>query len=124
MELKGLDRRRVAWGFHDKFFWNYYLLSSAFGNSINKEGGSPWVLPLIYGFVDQSSQSFRSQQKQNKTANSFFFFCVFLFPFFLELNVFGRTVYVAVIARRSRHFAGARFLKRGVSEDVRDYLTV
>ncbi|PLW43090.1 hypothetical protein PCANC_03792 [Puccinia coronata f. sp. avenae] len=88
VELKGLDRRRVAWGFHDKFFWNYYLLSSAFGSSIDKEGGSPWVLPLIYGFVDQS-----------------------------KLNVFGRTVYVAVIARRSRHFAGARFLKRGVSED-------
>ncbi|OAV99008.1 hypothetical protein PTTG_02445 [Puccinia triticina 1-1 BBBD Race 1] len=87
-ELKGLDRRRVAWGFHDKFFWNHYLLTSAFGNSIDKEGGSPWVLPLIYGFVDQS-----------------------------KLNVFGRTVYVAVIARRSRHFAGARFLKRGVSED-------
>ncbi|POW11365.1 hypothetical protein PSTT_05310 [Puccinia striiformis] len=88
LELKGLDRRRVAWGFHDKFFWNHYLLLSAFGNSIDKEGGSPWVLPLIYGFVDQS-----------------------------KLNVFGRTVYVAVIARRSRHFAGARFLKRGVSED-------
>ncbi|KAH9818668.1 SacI homology domain-containing protein [Melampsora americana] len=50
--------------YHDKFFWNHYLLLSAF-----------------------------------------------------ELNVFGRTVYVAVIARRSRHFAGARFLKRGVSED-------
>ncbi|KAG0143743.1 hypothetical protein CROQUDRAFT_660821, partial [Cronartium quercuum f. sp. fusiforme G11] len=82
------DRRRVAWGFHDKFFWNHYLLLSAFGNTINREGGSPWVLPFIYGFVDQS-----------------------------KLNVFGRTVYVAVIARRSRHFAGARFLKRGVSED-------
>ncbi|EGG02138.1 uncharacterized protein MELLADRAFT_22840, partial [Melampsora larici-populina 98AG31] len=84
----GFDPRRVAWGFHDKFFWNHYLLLSAFGNTIDREGGSPWVLPLIYGFVDQS-----------------------------KLNVFGRTVYVAVIARRSRHFAGARFLKRGVSED-------
>lgn len=87
-DLVRLKRRRVAWGFHDKFFWNHYLLLSAFGNSIDREGGSPWVLPLIYGFVDQS-----------------------------KLNVFGRTVYVAVIARRSRHFAGARFLKRGVSED-------
>ncbi|MBW0463316.1 hypothetical protein O181_003031 [Austropuccinia psidii MF-1] len=82
------NRRRVAWGFHDKFFWNHYLLLSAFGDSIDRPGGSPWVLPLIYGFVDQS-----------------------------KLNVFGRTVHVAVIARRSRHFAGARFLKRGVSEN-------
>lgn len=84
----GFDPRRVAWGFHDKFFWNHYLLLSAFGNTVDREGGSPWVLPLIYGFVDQS-----------------------------KVNVLGRTVYVAVIARRSRHFAGARFLKRGVSED-------
>ncbi|KAI9604925.1 hypothetical protein H4Q26_002895 [Puccinia striiformis f. sp. tritici PST-130] len=66
--------------------WN---LKDSTEDDIDKEGGSPWVLPLIYGFVDQS-----------------------------KLNVFGRTVYVAVIARRSRHFAGARFLKRGVSEDM------
>ncbi|KAI8457455.1 SacI homology domain-containing protein [Phakopsora pachyrhizi] len=84
----GEDRRKVAWGYHDKFFGTITLLFAAFGESIDRVGGSPWVLPLIYGFVDQS-----------------------------KLNVLGRTVYVAVIARRSRHFAGARFLKRGVSED-------
>ena len=36
-----------------------------------------------------------------------------------ELAVFGRTVYVTLIARRSRHFAGARFLRRGVNDQVR-----
>ncbi|GAA5926528.1 hypothetical protein JCM3775_001042 [Rhodotorula graminis] len=48
---------------------------------------SAWILPLIHGFVDQK-----------------------------KLAVFGRTVYVTLIARRSRHFAGARFLRRGVND--------
>lgn len=51
----GLERRRVAWGFHDKFLWNHHLLEAAFGDSIDDEGRNPWIVPLIYGFVDQSS---------------------------------------------------------------------
>ena len=35
-----------------------------------------------------------------------------------ELSVFGKTVYITLIARRSRHFAGARFLKRGINDQV------
>jgi hypothetical protein len=35
-----------------------------------------------------------------------------------ELCVVGRVVYVMVIARRSRHYAGARYLKRGVNDEV------
>jgi hypothetical protein len=35
-----------------------------------------------------------------------------------EMSVFGRTVYITLIARRSRHFAGARFLKRGINDEV------
>jgi phosphatidylinositol 3,5-bisphosphate 5-phosphatase len=34
----------------------------------------------------------------------------------LELSVFGHEVFVTLIARRSRHFAGARYLKRGVND--------
>ncbi|ORZ14234.1 SacI homology domain-domain-containing protein [Absidia repens] len=48
---------------------------------------SGWILRLIYGFVDQA-----------------------------KISVFGRNVLVTLIARRSRHFAGARFLKRGVND--------
>jgi hypothetical protein len=33
----------------------------------------------------------------------------------LELSVVNRTILLTVIGRRSRHFAGARFLKRGVN---------
>ncbi|KAJ8606697.1 hypothetical protein MRB53_040779 [Persea americana] len=46
-----------------------------------------WCLPIIHGFLDQAA-----------------------------LDVFGRTVYVTIIGRRSRFFAGARFLKRGIND--------
>ncbi|KAG6837048.1 hypothetical protein H0H93_015619 [Arthromyces matolae] len=35
----------------------------------------------------------------------------------IELTVLGRVVFVTLIARRSRHFAGARYLKRGVNAE-------
>ncbi|KAG9234060.1 SacI homology domain-containing protein [Amylocarpus encephaloides] len=46
-----------------------------------------WCLPIIHGYIDQSA-----------------------------LSIYGRTVYITVIARRSRYFAGARFLKRGAND--------
>ncbi|KAL9559694.1 hypothetical protein MBANPS3_000317 [Mucor bainieri] len=66
------------------FVWNHYLLSSGFKNLNSRSG---WILPLIYGFVDQA-----------------------------KISVFGRSIVVTLIARRSRYFAGARFLKRGVND--------
>ncbi|KAG0179412.1 phosphatidylinositol-3,5-bisphosphate 5-phosphatase [Apophysomyces sp. BC1021] len=61
-------------GLNDMFVWNHYLLQSGF-EDLNSRSG--WILPLIYGFVDQAT-------------------------------------------RRSRHFAGARFLKRGINDKVFD----
>ncbi|KAK2753146.1 phosphatidylinositol-3,5-bisphosphate 5-phosphatase [Arachnomyces sp. PD_36] len=46
-----------------------------------------WCLPITHGHVDQST-----------------------------LSVYGRLVYITLIARRSRFFAGARFLKRGAND--------
>ncbi|KAK5165136.1 phosphatidylinositol-3,5-bisphosphate 5-phosphatase [Saxophila tyrrhenica] len=46
-----------------------------------------WCLPIIHGFIDQAA-----------------------------LDIFGRAVYITIVGRRSRHFAGARFLKRGVND--------
>ena len=48
---------------------------------------SDWCLPIIHGYIDQA-----------------------------PLDVFGRMIYVTIIGRRSRFFAGARFLKRGVND--------
>ncbi|KAL6710421.1 phosphatidylinositol-3,5-bisphosphate 5-phosphatase [Coniothyrium glycines] len=46
-----------------------------------------WCHPVIHGYVDQAS-----------------------------LDVFGRRIYLTIVARRSRFFAGARFLKRGTND--------
>ena len=47
-----------------------------------------WCLSIIHGYVDQSALSI----------------------------YWGRVVYVTIIARRSRYFAGARYLKRGAND--------
>lgn len=46
-----------------------------------------WFQPIIHGFVDQAN-----------------------------ISIYGRKIYITIIARRSHHFAGARFLKRGVND--------
>ncbi|KAK9447710.1 SacI homology domain-containing protein [Limtongia smithiae] len=46
-----------------------------------------WCLPVIHGFIDQAN-----------------------------ISVYGRNVSIAIIARRSHYFAGARYLKRGAND--------
>ncbi|VEU20782.1 DEKNAAC101669 [Brettanomyces naardenensis] len=46
-----------------------------------------WFQPIIHGFIDQ-----------------------------VKISIFDAEVYVTLIARRSHHFAGARFFKRGVND--------
>ncbi|KAJ5227372.1 Polyphosphoinositide phosphatase [Penicillium citrinum] len=46
-----------------------------------------WCIPITHGYVDQS-----------------------------KMSVYGRLIYITIIARRSRFFAGARFLKRGAND--------
>ncbi|KAK6464363.1 SacI homology domain-containing protein [Scheffersomyces coipomensis] len=46
-----------------------------------------WFQPIIHGFIDQA-----------------------------KISVYGKCFYITIIARRSHHFAGARFLKRGVND--------
>lgn len=46
-----------------------------------------WLLPCVHGFIAQS-----------------------------KLSIFGKSIYVTLVARRSRQFAGTRFLKRGADD--------
>ncbi|KAI1635607.1 SacI homology domain-containing protein [Biscogniauxia mediterranea] len=46
-----------------------------------------WCRPIIHGYIDQAA-----------------------------VDVYGRSAYITIIARRSRFFAGARFLKRGAND--------
>ncbi|KZT18255.1 polyphosphoinositide phosphatase [Neolentinus lepideus HHB14362 ss-1] len=74
--------------FNDRFAWNYHMLTCAFESHDRPALKAHWLLPLIHGHVDQA-----------------------------KLTVLGRVVYVTLLARRSRHYAGARYLKRGINDE-------
>ncbi|KAI0351616.1 hypothetical protein OH77DRAFT_1429434 [Trametes cingulata] len=76
------------WSMNDRFAWNNHLLTAAFGTTTAPSTKSHWLVPLIHGHVDQA-----------------------------KLTVLGRVVFITLIARRSRHHAGARYLKRGVNDE-------
>ncbi|TFK69821.1 hypothetical protein BDN72DRAFT_944042 [Pluteus cervinus] len=76
------------WPFNDRFAWNFHLIFPAYTACNNSTSKAHWLLPLIHGHVDQA-----------------------------KLTVLGRVVFITLIARRSRHFAGVRYLKRGVNEE-------
>lgn len=84
------------------FVWNHHLLYPA---SVALRHTYDWCLPIIHGFIDQASAS--SSTLGFRIADN---------P--IALSIYGRTVYITVIARRSRFFAGARFLKRGANDLV------
>ena len=56
---------------------------------------SDWILFVIHGFVGQSN-----------------------------ISLYGKSMYLTLIARRSNKFAGTRFLKRGANYEVNQYLFV
>ena len=41
--------------YQDMFMWNHYLLQNGFDDVVLKS--SPWTVPLIHGFIQQSSAS-------------------------------------------------------------------
>lgn len=47
--------------FNDRYAWNHHMLTCAFGKSSQKDDEtttikSHWVLPLVYGHIDQASE--------------------------------------------------------------------
>ncbi len=77
---------------NDRFVWNRHLTSdflriSTTGADID-DNAQRWCVTLLHGSFSQR-----------------------------ECSVFGKRINLTLIARRSRHFAGTRYLKRGVTED-------
>jgi hypothetical protein len=72
--------------FKDMFAWNFFLTREVEGCT-DSSSSYNWVMPIIHGAFVQR-----------------------------KLNDYGRSLNVVLLARRSRHFAGTRYLKRGVSE--------
>ncbi|KII90287.1 hypothetical protein PLICRDRAFT_91346 [Plicaturopsis crispa FD-325 SS-3] len=79
---------RGQWPFNDRYAWNFHMLTATFGEQEASTIKAHWLLPLVHGHVDQA-----------------------------KLTVLGRVIFVTLIARRSRHYAGARYLKRGVNDE-------
>ena len=72
--------------FKDMFAWNYFL-TRELEECTNSLSSFHWQMPIIHGAFVQR-----------------------------KLNDYGRSLNVILLARRSRHFAGTRYLKRGVNE--------
>ncbi|KAJ1442963.1 SacI homology domain-containing protein [Ochromonadaceae sp. CCMP2298] len=69
----------------DMFEWNNFQVE-ALSAITGPIGSSHWVLPLVHGSYQQK-----------------------------RFSLFGKSVDLVLIARRSRHYAGTRYLKRGVN---------
>ena len=70
------------------FCWNYFHIEELFNIFSDKQIIQPWINYFIYGYVGQS-------------------LCV----------IKGLRFQITVIARRNRHYAGTRYLKRGITSD-------
>jgi len=96
------------WPINDRFAWNFHMLTAPFKNCEIPPLKHYWLLPLVHGHVDQASESYYLQCSEVSMLNNSV----------EELTVLGRVVFITLIARRSRHFAGARYLTRGVNDEV------
>jgi hypothetical protein len=74
-------------GYNGIFVWNHYLLQGVLKLAKKSPSSKCWILPLIHGSYVQSM-----------------------------VDIFGKILQVILISRRSRIFAGTRFLKRGLNE--------
>lgn len=78
-------RHNLNAGFEDGFNDRFVWNSHLLG-LLRQEDALDWCVAVVHGFIDQA-----------------------------RIAVKGRNITVTIIARRSRHFAGARFLKRGAN---------
>ncbi|TDH73222.1 hypothetical protein CCR75_003998 [Bremia lactucae] len=70
----------------EMFTWNFYL-TQELRTCLSGNAAADLVVPLVLGCYEQR-----------------------------KCSVFGRLVSIVLLARRSRHFAGTRYLKRGVAD--------
>ena len=94
--------------FKDMFAWNFFLTRELEGCSTSMSSFQ-WVMPIIHG-KKSNLPEFLALYTSNP---NYAFAGAFIQR---KLNDYGRSLNVTLLARRSRHFAGTRYLKRGVSE--------
>ncbi|KAI4888939.1 hypothetical protein NFI96_025071 [Prochilodus magdalenae] len=96
---------------YGKYVWNGRLLEKV------KDTVHPdWLMYIIHGFCGQSSILVYVCNLVNLNDMKFLKHILLLSSLHdEELLIYGRPVYVTLIARRSSRFAGTRFLKRGAN---------
>lgn len=86
--FESLDKPTVFQSIPDpRFLWNFSLIPPRF-QPTTENVASTWFIGLVHGFVRQAS-----------------------------IVTCGLPVSITLLARRSRYFAGTRFLKRGTNID-------
>ncbi|KAJ3220558.1 phosphatidylinositol-3,5-bisphosphate 5-phosphatase [Clydaea vesicula] len=87
-----------------KFLEGYYIILINKRSAVALIGGH-----YIYHIDDtEMLRIFSSTQKTENSINEE--------SLFTEISIFGHNIFITLIARRSRFFAGARFLKRGTND--------
>ncbi|CAB3223688.1 unnamed protein product [Arctia plantaginis] len=81
----GHQPQRLDFGVRTVPEWRY-VWNSHLLSAVHSHLHPDWILYIVHGFIEQSN-----------------------------LNIFGRPVYLTLIARRSNRYAGTRFLKRGAN---------
>ncbi|RVE46868.1 hypothetical protein evm_008513 [Chilo suppressalis] len=84
-ERPGLSSQKLDIGVRSVPEWRY-VWNSHLLSAVHSHLHPDWILYIVHGFIEQSN-----------------------------LNIFGRPVYLTLIARRSNRYAGTRFLKRGAN---------
>ncbi|XP_059431906.1 phosphoinositide phosphatase SAC3 [Corylus avellana] len=96
------------------FSYSYHVMCSLQKNLCNKETG-----PVLYETMFVWNE-FLTRGIRNHLQNTFWTVAL-VYGFFMQakLSLSGREFKLTLIARRSRHYAGTRYLKRGVNEKGR-----
>lgn len=83
--IRSQSRQSLEFGVRTVPEWRF-VWNSHLLSPVHSQLHPDWILYIVHGFIEQSN-----------------------------LNIFGRPVYVTLVARRSNRFAGTRFLKRGAN---------
>ncbi|XP_047530610.1 polyphosphoinositide phosphatase [Vanessa atalanta] len=81
----GVQNTKLEFGVRTVPQWRF-VWNSHLLSVVHSQLHPDWILYIIHGFIEQSN-----------------------------LNIFGRPIYLTLIARRSNRYAGTRFLKRGAN---------
>ncbi|KAL8118836.1 hypothetical protein AgCh_016361 [Apium graveolens] len=94
------------------FSYSYHVMRSLQKNMSNHEAGH-----VLYETMFVWNE-FMTRGIRNHLKNTLWTVAL-VYGFFKQLQILGKDFHLTLIARRSRHYAGTRYLKRGVNEKGR-----